>query len=166
MVLSLNESLAMNFHGLEFAPGLPARPDGEGVLTPESLEFLGELVERFAPRVEQLLRAREQRQARLDAGEMPDFLAETRAIREGDWRVAPIPATVAHHLERSLMLVTALNPHIGYDNAAKIAKHAHAHNLTLKEAAVGLGLVTEADFDRWVQPIDMLSPRDKKQSGE
>jgi fumarate hydratase class II len=80
--------------------------------------------------------------------------------------MAPIPATIARHLERSLMLVTALNPHIGYDNAAKIAKHAHAHNLTLKEAAVGLGLVTEADFDRWVQPIDMLSPRDKKQSGE
>jgi len=82
----------MNFRGLEFAPGLPPRPDGEGVLTPESLGFLGELVERFAPRVEQLLRAREQRQARLDAGEMPDFLAGTRAIREGDWRVAPIPA--------------------------------------------------------------------------
>ena len=82
----------MNFPGLEFAPGLPTRPDGEGVLTPESLEFLGELVERFAPRVEQILRAREQRQARLDAGEMPDFLAETRAIREGDWKVAPIPA--------------------------------------------------------------------------
>ncbi len=69
-------------------------------------------------------------------------------------------------MRRSLMLVTALNTHIGYDNAAKIAKKAHAEGLTLKEAAVGLGLVTEADFDRWVQPIDMLSPRDKKQSGE
>ena len=92
MVLSLDESFPMNFRGLEFVPGSPARPDGEGILTPEALEFLGELVERFAPRVEQLLRAREQRQARLDAGEMPDFLAETRAIREGDWKVAPIPA--------------------------------------------------------------------------
>jgi malate synthase len=82
----------MNSHGLEFASGLPARPDGEDILTSDSLDFLGELVARFAPRVEQLLRAREQRQARLDAGEMPDFLAETRAIRDGDWKVAPIPA--------------------------------------------------------------------------
>jgi malate synthase len=82
----------MNSHGLEFASGLPARPDGEDILTSDSLDFLGELVARFAPRVEQLLRAREQRQARLDAGEMPDFLVETRAIRDGDWKVAPIPA--------------------------------------------------------------------------
>ena len=80
--------------------------------------------------------------------------------------IEPNTARIQWLMEQSLMLVTALNPHIGYDNAAKIAKHAHAHNLTLKEAAVGLGLVTEADFDRWVQPIDMLSPRDKKQSGE
>ena len=80
--------------------------------------------------------------------------------------IAPNPAAIARHVERSLMLATALNPHIGYDAAARIAKHAHAHDLTLKEAAVGLGLVTEADFDRWVQPIDMLAPREKRQTGE
>ncbi|MEY4847011.1 MAG: hypothetical protein RLZZ36_124, partial [Pseudomonadota bacterium] len=82
----------MNSDRLEFAPGVSARPTSEGILTAESVEFLGELAIRFAPRVEQLLRSREQRQARLDAGEMPDFLAETRAIRDGDWKVAPIPA--------------------------------------------------------------------------
>ena len=66
----------------------------------------------------------------------------------------------AHYVERSLMLVAALNPHIGYDNAARIAKHALAHDLTLKEAAAELDLVSEEDFDRWVKPADMLGPRD------
>lgn len=63
----------MNVPGLEYLPGLPTRPADEGILTAEAVAFLGELVVRFGPRVEQLLRAREQRQARLDAGEMPDF---------------------------------------------------------------------------------------------
>ena len=52
------------------------------------------------------------------------------------------------------MLVTALAPHIGYDNAAKIAKHAHADGTTLREAALALGLVTGEEFDRWVKPED------------
>jgi len=68
--------------------------------------------------------------------------------------------TIARYVERSLMLVAALNPHIGYDNAARIAKHALAHDLTLKEAAADLDLVNEDDFDRWVMPADMLGPRD------
>jgi fumarate hydratase class II len=59
-------------------------------------------------------------------------------------------------VDRSLMLVTALAPEIGYDNAAKIAKHAHAHDLTLKEAGLALGLVDEATFDRLVRPEDMV----------
>ena len=54
------------------------------------------------------------------------------------------------------MLVTALNPHIGYDNAAKIAKKAHAENITLKEAAQDLGLVTAEEFDQWVDPTRMV----------
>ena len=62
-------------------------------------------------------------------------------------------------LNESLMLVTALNPHIGYDNATKIAKHAHKNGLTLKEAAVGLGLVNEEQFDQWVKPHEMLGPK-------
>ena len=57
---------------------------------------------------------------------------------------------------RSLMLVTALNPKIGYDNAARIAKKAHSDGTTLKEAALGLGLVTSEQFDEWVSPIDMV----------
>lgn len=63
-------------------------------------------------------------------------------------------------LNESLMLVTALNPHIGYDNAAKIAKKAHAEGTTLKEAALALGLLTEEQFAQWVVPADMIRPRD------
>ncbi len=59
---------------------------------------------------------------------------------------------IADMVERSLMLVTALAPHIGYDKAAKIAKHAHAQCTTLKQAALTLGYVTEEEFDRWVRP--------------
>ena len=62
------------------------------------------------------------------------------------------------NLARSLMLVTALNPHIGYDNAAKIAKKAHKDGTTLKEAAVALGLVTAAQFDAWVDARKMTEP--------
>ena len=59
----------------------------------------------------------------------------------------------------SLMLVTALNPHIGYDNAAKIAKKAHAEGTTLKEAGMALGLLTAEQFDQWIKPEDMVKPR-------
>ncbi len=62
-------------------------------------------------------------------------------------------------LRQSLMLVTALNPHIGYDNAAKIAKRAHAEGTTLKEAAVASGLVTEEQFDTWVDPASMTGEK-------
>jgi len=68
-------------------------------------------------------------------------------------------ARIARHLEQSLMLVTALAPHIGYDKAAAIAKRAHADRIALKEAAVASGHVTAEDFDRWVDPRAMLSPR-------
>jgi fumarate hydratase class II len=61
-------------------------------------------------------------------------------------------------MERSLMLVTALAPKIGYDNAAKVAKTAHAHGTTLKEEAVRLGFVTSSEFDRLVQPDKMTHP--------
>ncbi|OEC39793.1 fumarate hydratase, class II [Pseudomonas sp. 1D4] len=68
----------------------------------------------------------------------------------------PDAARMAEHLERGLMLVTALNPHIGYDKAAQIAKKAYAEGTTLREAALALGLVSEADFDAWVRPETML----------
>jgi fumarate hydratase class II len=61
-------------------------------------------------------------------------------------------------LKRSLMLVTALNPHIGYDKSAAIAKKAHREGTTLKEAALALGYVTEAQFDAWVRPEKMIGP--------
>jgi len=80
-----------------------------------------------------------------------------------DHCVSGITANEEHlglQVDRSLMLVTALNPHIGYDNAARIAKHALTRDLTLKQAATELGLVSEEDFDRWVRPQDMLGPRD------
>jgi fumarate hydratase class II len=59
-------------------------------------------------------------------------------------------------LNNSLMLVTALNPYIGYDNSAKIAKKAHKENLTLKESAIALGLVTQEQFNEWVDPKKMI----------
>jgi fumarate hydratase, class II len=70
--------------------------------------------------------------------------------------VAPNHDLIKQHLENSLMLVTALNPHIGYENAAKIAKKAHQENKTLREAAVELGLVTSEQFDEWVRPEKMV----------
>lgn len=63
---------------------------------------------------------------------------------------------IKKHLENSLMLVTALNPHIGYENAAKIAKTAHKGNKTLREASVELGLLTSDQFTEWVKPEDMI----------
>lgn len=65
---------------------------------------------------------------------------------------------MAAHLENGLMLVTALNRHIGYDNAAKIAKKAYEDNQTLRQAALELGLVTDEQFNQWVRPEDMLKP--------
>ncbi|MGV3760865.1 class II fumarate hydratase [Parapedobacter sp.] len=63
---------------------------------------------------------------------------------------------IRKHLENSLMLVTALNPHIGYENAAKIAKKAHKENTSLREAALALELLTNEQFDEWVRPEDMI----------
>lgn len=57
------------------------------------------------------------------------------------------------------MLVTALNPHIGYDNAAKIAKTAHKNGTTLKEEAIKLGILTKEQFEKWVRPENMLAPK-------
>ena len=70
--------------------------------------------------------------------------------------VKPNTDRIRRNLENSLMLVTALNPHIGYANAAKIAQHAHAHGLTLKEAALELQLLTAEQFDAWVIPEKMV----------
>ncbi len=72
--------------------------------------------------------------------------------------ILPNPERIRKNLDDSLMLVTALNPHIGYDNAAKIAKKAHKEGKTLKQAAVELGLVTAEQFDAWVLPQAMIGP--------
>merc|ERR1712083_772039 len=66
------------------------------------------------------------------------------------------PKQIQTHLERSLMLVTALNPHIGYEKAAKIAKNAEKKDSTLKESALELGYLTAEEFDKWVVPSNML----------
>lgn len=63
-------------------------------------------------------------------------------------------------LNNSLMLVTSLNTVCGYDNCSKIAHHAHEHDLTLKESAIQLGLITEEDFDKHVVPSKMLGPKE------
>lgn len=73
--------------------------------------------------------------------------------------IEPNTDVIDSYLKRSLMLVTALNPHIGYDNAAKVAKKAFAENITLREAAVELGLLTGEKFDQIVRPEKMIGPR-------
>ena len=73
---------------------------------------------------------------------------------------------IQEHVERSLMLVTALSPVIGYDKASKIAHHALAHDLTLKAAALELGLVTEEEFDRVVNPLKMVHPSEPPRDRE
>ena len=70
--------------------------------------------------------------------------------------IAPNYEVIKRQLENSLMLVTALNPHIGYENAAKIAKKAHQEGTTLRQAAMELGLVTDEQFTQWVRPEDMI----------
>ena len=75
--------------------------------------------------------------------------------------IAPNVGVIRQHLENSLMLVTALNPHIGYENAAKIAKKAHKENKTLRETAIELGLLTSEQFDEWVRPEKMVGSLEK-----
>ena len=93
-----------------------------------------------------------------------NFLQSARLLADGcdSFReklvvgIEPNADRIRENVERSLMLVTALNPHIGYDNAAKIAKKAHAENTTLREAAIALELVTGKQFDEWVRPEKMV----------
>jgi fumarate hydratase class II len=84
------------------------------------------------------------------------------AVSFADNCVAGIEANetrIRELMQNSLMLVTALNPHIGYDNAAKVAKKAYEDGTTLKEAALALDLLTEAQFDNWVRPENMVGPK-------
>jgi fumarate hydratase class II len=93
-----------------------------------------------------------------------NFLMSARLLADGceSFRehcvvgIEPNAARIKENLEDSLMLVTALNPHIGYDNAARIAKTAHKSGKTLKETAIELGLVTAEQFDQWVRPEKMV----------
>jgi len=97
-----------------------------------------------------------------------NFLQSARlladAIRSFNDRCAvgiePNREKISAYLNESLMLVTALNPHIGYENAAKIAKLAHEKHLTLKEAALQLGILTEEEFDKYVRPEEMIAPKE------
>ncbi|NLF56740.1 MAG: malate synthase A, partial [Candidatus Hydrogenedens sp.] len=75
--------------GLEITA--PIHPGHERILTPEAMEFIAALHREFNPRRLELLEARKKRQAALNAGELPDFPAETSAVREGDWKVDPVP---------------------------------------------------------------------------
>jgi fumarate hydratase class II len=73
--------------------------------------------------------------------------------------IAANEARIKQLLDQSLMLVTALNPFIGYDNAAKVAKKAHQEHLSLREATLALGLMSGEEFDSRVRPEDMIGPR-------
>jgi fumarate hydratase class II len=77
--------------------------------------------------------------------------------------IKPNTSKIESIMNESLMLVTALNPHIGYDKAAQCAKKAHKEGTTLKEAALALGHLTEVQFDMWVRPEQMLGPKAKPQ---
>ncbi|MGE5047438.1 MAG: class II fumarate hydratase [Deltaproteobacteria bacterium] len=98
-----------------------------------------------------------------------NFLQSARLIADGCHSfndncavgIEPDRERIEKSLRGSLMLVTALNPHIGYDKAAKIAKTAHKEGTTLKEAAMKLGFVTAEQFDQWVKPEDMVGPKGK-----
>ena len=95
-----------------------------------------------------------------------NFLHSVRLIHDAshgfvDYCIAGIELNrerIDHYLQDSLMLVTALNQHIGYDNAAKIAKNAHKKGTSLKESAIELGLLTSEQFDEWVKPEEMTHP--------
>ncbi len=95
-----------------------------------------------------------------------NFLHSVRLIHDAchgfvDYCIAGIELNrerIDHYLNDSLMLVTALNQHIGYDNAAKIAKHAHKKGPTLKQAAIELKLLTSEEFDAEVRPEKMVGP--------
>lgn len=72
--------------------------------------------------------------------------------------IEPIKEKIQYFVDHTLMSVTALNPHIGYDNAAKIAKNAHKKGLSLKQSAIELGILTEEEFDKYVRPEQMIAP--------
>ena len=95
-----------------------------------------------------------------------DFLQSVRLLADGMNSfeehcvrgIEPNEARIRELIANSLMLVTALAPHIGYDRAAQIAKRAHADGGSLRDAALALGFVSGADFDRWVRAEDMVGP--------
>ena len=97
-----------------------------------------------------------------------NFLQSVRLLTEGcnsfqtkcAVGIEPNSKRIEENLQKSLMLVTSLNPHIGYEKAAEIAKKAYKEESTLKEAAKALGYVEEDDFDRWVIPDNMIGPKD------
>ncbi|GMF56499.1 unnamed protein product [[Candida] boidinii] len=96
-----------------------------------------------------------------------NLLDSVRLLADGcnSFRVHCVDGIVANTkridqlLHESLMLVTALNPKIGYDAASKTAKHAHKHGLTLKQSALELGVLTEEEFDEWVRPEKLIGPK-------
>ncbi|GAA3407652.1 class II fumarate hydratase [Paenibacillus hodogayensis] len=75
--------------------------------------------------------------------------------------IEPNETVIRHHMEQSLMLVTALNPHIGYEKAAQVAKKAHKEGLTLREAAIASGLLSGEQFDQVVRPEQMIGPKEE-----
>ena len=78
--------------------------------------------------------------------------------------IEPNQTRIREHLDNSLMLVTALSPHIGYEKSAKISLKAYRENLTLREAALELGFLTPEQFDEWVRPENMTRPQTSQQA--
>ena len=98
-----------------------------------------------------------------ESAELAEQLIADSAVSFADNCVVGIEANrarITQLMNDSLMLVTALNPHIGYDNSAKIAKKAHKEGTSLLEAGKALGLLDEAQFKEWVRPEKMIGPND------
>src|SRR5262245_27750274 len=133
---------------------------GQDILTPEALDFVALLARRFSGQRKSLMNMRVQRQARLDAGELPDFLPETREIRENAWTIAPIPADLADRrveitgpVERK-MIINALNSGASVFMADFEDSHCPTWSATLQ------GQINLIDAVR--KRIDYTSPEGKK----
>ena len=158
---------------------LPANEPGSSIMpgkvSPTQCEALSMLACRDGQRHDHQFRSEPGSSAaqRVQAGDHPQSApvdsASVRRLSQLQYplhhRPEPDPARMAEHLERGLMLVTALNPHIGYDRAAEIAKKAYAQGTTLREAALELGYLSSEEFDQWVRPETMLSSRDSGSNG-
>ena len=135
---------------LQSAVDLSVKHIGDRLLPDKAIDVIDEAGAR------QRLLPEGTRKELIDVEEIETIVAKMARIPAK--QVSSSDKDVLQHLERNLMLVTALNRHIGYDLAAQIAKRAHHEGLTLREAALASGHVAPEDYDRWIDPLEMTRP--------